>query len=248
MPGKVGKETTVITDDGKEIRVRYRLVSTKNVIASHTFENNQAIVNDKYPAELQPRDRGRGTMTLEVNKMANSLRPEDLADSRNLNQGAPVIRSDGVVLNGNGRTMAISTAQSRHNDAAKAYRKYLTENAAKFGFTAKDVKNTPNVLLVREVIDDDADIDAITESTTGGSRMGAAEQAKSDAKKIKASDLDNYFENEKGDLTLAQNRGFVGQILRRIIPQNEMNAYTDAKGGANADAIQRVRRALFALA
>ena len=58
-------------------------------------------------------------------------------------------------------------------------------------------------MLVREVVDDiDADtMQDIIGSTAGGSRMGASEQAKADAKKIKPRDLDSYVDNEQGDLT-----------------------------------------------
>ena len=100
--------------------MRYRLFDTDNLTTSHTFDGHSAQVNDAYPAELQPRDRGRSAMVTQINDMAAHLSPADLADSRNLNQGAPIVRRDGVVLNGNGRTMAIMAAQNRNNQAAKS--------------------------------------------------------------------------------------------------------------------------------
>ena len=53
--------------------------------------------------------------------IANSLRPEDLMESRNLNQGAPIIRDDGVVLNGNGRTAAIIYAYENNSKIGVLY-------------------------------------------------------------------------------------------------------------------------------
>lgn len=246
--GRTGKETTVTTDSGKTIRVRYRLVPTARVITSHNAETMAA--NKAYPQELQPRDRQRVSMMEQVTTMANELRPADLGAGRNLNQGAPIIRKDGVVLNGNGRAMAIQKARAMKGKSATAYNKYLAQHAREFGFTPDMVMGLQKPMLVREVVDD---IDAntmqdIINSTVGGSRMGASEQAKADAKKIKPSDLEQYADNENGDLTTAANRDFVASILYRIISKSERNAYTDKFGNANADGIERVKRALFSLA
>lgn len=243
-----GKETTVVTDSGKEIRVRYLVVPASRVITSHNAETMTA--NKAYPQELQPRDRQRVSMQEQVTAMANELRPADLGAGRNLNQGAPIIRKDGVVLNGNGRAMAIQKATAAGGDKATAYRKYIFEHSKEFGLSRANLAQVRKYMLVREVVDDiDADtMQDIIGSTAGGSRMGASEQAKADAKKIKPRDLEHYVDNEKGDLTTAANQDFVANILYRIVGKNERNAYTDEHGNVNADGIQRVKRALFSLA
>ena len=246
--GIKGTETTVVTDSGKEIRVRYLVVPTSRVITSHDAETMAP--NKAYPQELQPRDRQRVSMQEQVTTMANELRPADLGAGRNLNQGAPIIRKDGVVLNGNGRAMAIQKATAAGGDKATAYRKYIFEHSKEFGLSRVNLAQVRKYMLVREVVDD---IDAntmqdIINSTVGGSRMGASEQAKADAKKIKPSDLEQYADNENGDLTTAANRDFVASILYRIISKSERNAYMDKFGNANADGIERVKRALFSLA
>lgn len=246
--GIKGTETTVVTDSGKEIRVRYHVVPAVRVITSHDAETMTP--NKAYPQELQPRDRQRVSMQEQVTTMANELRPADLGAGRNLNQGAPIIRKDGVVLNGNGRAMAIQKATTAGGDKATAYRKYIFEHSKEFGLSRANLAQVRKYMLVREVVDD---IDAntmqdIINSTVGGSRMGASEQAKADAKKIKPSDLEQYADNENGDLTTAANRDFVASILYRIISKSERNAYTDKFGNANADGIERVKRALFSLA
>ena len=246
--GIKGAETTVVTDSGKEIRVRYRVVPASRVITSHDAET--MVPNKAYPQELQPRDRQRVSMQEQVTAMANELRPADLGAGRNLNQGAPIIRKDGVVLNGNGRAMAIQKATAAGGDKATAYRKYIFEHSKEFGLSRSSLAQLRKYMLVREVVDDiDADtMQDIIGSTAGGSRMGASEQAKSDAKKIKPRDLDSYVDNEQGDLTTAANQGFVSRVLYRIVGKNERNAYTDEHGNVNADGIQRVKRALFSLA
>ena len=246
--GIKGTETTVVTDSGKEIRVRYLVVPASRVITSHNAETMTP--NKAYPQELQPRDRQRVSMQEQVTSMANELRPADLGAGRNLNQGAPIIRKDGVVLNGNGRAMAIQKATAAAGDKATAYRKYIFEHSKEFGLSRVNLAQVRKYMLVREVVDDiDADtMQDIISSTTGGSRMGASEQAKADAKKIKPRDLERYVDNEQGDLTTAANQDFVAGILYRIVSKNERNAYTDEHGNVNADGIQRVKRALFSLA
>lgn len=246
--GIKGAETTVVTDSGKEIRVRYRAVPASRVITSHDAET--MVPNKAYPQELQPRDRQRVSMQEQVTTMANELRPADLGAGRNLNQGAPIIRKDGVVLNGNGRAMAIQKATAAGGDKATAYRKYIFEHSKEFGLSRVNLAQVRKYMLVREVVDDiDADtMQDIIGSTAGGSRMGASEQAKADAKKIRPRELIYYVDNEQGDLTTAANQDFVARVLYRIVGKNERNAYTDEHGNVNADGIQRVKRALFSLA
>ena len=249
IPGYAGKTITVTTDSGQKIQVRYRIVPAERLVTSHKFNSGQPTVNQAYPQELQPRDRSRVSMGLQIVEMANKLNPDELGESRNLNQGAPVIRSDGVVLNGNGRVMAIREAQRQNGESAKAYKKSLNSQAQKLGFNVKNLEGK-NLILVREVVGevDDATLKEITTSTTGGSRMGASEQAKTDAEKIKVEDLDSYVENETGDFTTAANQNFVSGILHRVTSKNDVNAYTDENGHANPDGIQRVKRAVFSAA
>lgn len=246
--GIKGTETTVVTDSGKEIRVRYLVVPASRVITSHDAETMTP--NKAYPQELQPRDRQRVSMQEQVTTMANELRPADLGAGRNLNQGAPIIRKDGVVLNGNGRAMAIQKATAAGGDKATAYRKYIFEHSKEFGLSRVNLAQVRKYMLVREVVNDiDADtMQDIIGSTAGGSRMGASEQAKADAKKIRPRELIYYVDNEQGDLTTAANQDFVARVLYRIVGKNERNAYTDEHGNVNADGIQRVKRALFSLA
>ena len=235
--------------------MHYKIVPADSLITSNSAKRGLA-VNPAYPKELQPRDRQRVAMEQQVTEMSHNLRPEDLADSRNLNEGAPIVRSDKVVLNGNGRSISIIRALkgSPNSKVAKSYYKYLVSNAERFGFDRQAVldmvisKKEP--VLVREVDGNisDKDMQDIIGSTAGGSRMGASEQAKADAKKITADSLSRYVDNVTGDLTSAANRDFVSSLLYNITSKNDVNAYLDDKGHVNADGIQRVKRALFSLA
>lgn len=248
IKGWTGKTTAIVTDSGEEIPVRYRLVEAESLVTSNNAKT--FLKNPAYPKSLQPRDRERANMQQQIVEMTSRLRPEDLAESRSANLGAPVVRADGVVLNGNGRAIAITRAllgNTFRDSAGAGYRAFLKEHAKEFGFKPKAVSKMRAPMLVREITAGltKEQVEAVTTSTTGGSRLGASEQAKQDAEKITLEDLSRYEENERGDLTTAANRGFVSGILYHVSGKNDVNAYTDAKGQVNADGIQRVKRALF---
>ncbi|MCI7540600.1 MAG: zeta toxin family protein [Veillonellaceae bacterium] len=255
--GAVGKAVTVVTDKKTELHARYRIVPASSLTTSNVYDGDTIAKNDAYPQELQPRERsGRKEMQAQTDGMAADLHPADLEASRNLNQGAPLIRSDGVVLNGNGRTMAITRAYALRNKAGKRYTQYLIEHAEDFGFTkdqmrdAVKAKGTGKPVLVRELTDDadEATTQDIINSKTGGARMSATEQAETDAKSITSRDFDGYDAESDGDLTKAGNDGFVAKLLRKLVGKDEINAYTDANGSVNQDGYRRVKRAIFSRA
>lgn len=250
-----GNTVDVLSDNGKEYKARYRLIEVDDVVTSNnptSFDTNA-----DYPKELQPRDRQRVGLKQQITSMTGNLRPADLAASRNLNQGAPIVYNiDGknIVLNGNGRSMAIIRALKADHGANKPkssagarYRAYLKEHAAEFGIPADAIDKMRDPVLVREITDNltQEDTQDIIGSTAGGSRMSASEQAQEDAKKITLADLDEYKE---GNIDAPANSAFVRGILNRVINTSDMNAYMDRKGNISADGLVRVKRALFALA
>ena len=189
-------------------------------------------------------------MQTQVYKMARSLDPTMLTASVNLNMGAPVIRSDGVVLNGNGRAMAIALAYNQGFDAATGYRQHLIDNAADFGLTPEAVKTIEQPILVRVIVGelDSEMLDSAIHSTIGGSDMSGLETANADAARLKISDFTDYDDNSEGDLTSRRNIGFVNKIIYRLAKDNERARYYLDDGSLSKDAVERVKRALFALA
>lgn len=236
---------TVVTDDGKEFKVAYKVMPAEDVVASN-LPIDGLPVNKDYPSAMQPRNRQRAAMQEQITSMSNNLRPADLTESRNLNQGAPVIKSDGAVLNGNGRTIAIQRAWL--NGKADKYKQYLLDNAEKLGINPADIEGTEHPILVRVVQDklSKDDIMSMINSTTGGQRMSPSEQAKVDSGKIKSSTLNQYVAGS--DLTSAANRNFLRDVLADIISPSERNAYYSREGAINQDGVLRAQRALFALA
>lgn len=238
--GTTGIIENVRTDNAKQnIPAQYKLVSADDVISSDM---------PAYPQQYQPRNRNRLGMVAQVEDMSNQLNPSAVVDQTgNVNMGAPVINSKGVVLNGNGRTMAIRKAYSKDNKSAQAYKQYLKDNAEKLGLDPTVVDKIKNPMIVRQVADD-APIEDIIHSTAGGSRMSASEQAKSDAKKIRTSTLDKYKKENSPDLSALSNRAFVKSILDDITTDTDRNAMYTESGQITKEAIRRVQDALFARA
>ena len=234
-----GTAETMRADDPKvQFTGQYRLVSADDLITSDGVG---------YPQQYQPRNRNRAVMRAQVANMANNLNPSAVVDATgNVNLGSPVIDESGVVLNGNGRTMAIRQAYQRNGQSAQAYKQYLKAHADAFGMTPDMIDSIENPVLVRQV-GGDAPITDIIHSTAGGADMSAGEQAKSDAEKIKKTTLDLYNE-ESQSLTSAGNREFVKAVLRDISTGRDANRMYTENGQFSSDAIRRVQNAIFSKA
>lgn len=231
-------ETMRADDPNVQFTGQYRLVSADDLTTSDSAG---------YPQQYQPRNRNRAAMRAQVANMANNLNPSAVVDATgNVNLGAPVIDESGVVLNGNGRTMAIRQAYQRNEQSAQAYKQYLKAHADAFGMTPDMIDSIENPVLVRQV-GGDAPITDIIHSTAGGADMSAGEQAKSDAEKIKKTTLDLYNE-ESQSLTSAGNREFVKAVLRDISTGRDANRMYTENGQFSSDAIRRVQNAIFAKA
>lgn len=161
--GKTVKVHASTNDAGFD--ATYKIVPAGDITASHDM--NYA-VNDLYPAEYQPRDRNRPQMRGQVEKMTKGMKPELLAESQFVNEGAPVVNNSGVVLNGNGRVMAVQKAYKgltdAHKKSAKAYKDYLVSIAPSLGIAPEKVQSMDHPVLVRQAADN-ADTDAIINST-----------------------------------------------------------------------------------
>lgn len=244
------KEETVRTDNGKEFKVTYRVMEADDVISSNTAD---FVPDNRYPPQLQPRDRSRKTMKEQVDSMSRNLSPSDLAGSRNVNEGAPIINGDKVVENGNGRTMAIKRAYALngkgYEDSAKAYKNYLIEHAEEYGYTPEEIKEMKNPILVRERSSESDGLQKdIIHSTAGGMEMSSSQRAKSDAEKITPQITRLYNYDGSGDLTLESNREFVATVLNTIAGKNEKDRLFDSDGNPSKEGIERVKNAMTAAA
>lgn len=235
--GKTVKVHASTNDTGFD--ATYKIVPAGDITTSHDM--NYA-VNDLYPAEYQPRDRNRPQMRGQVEKMTKGMKPELLAESQFVNEGAPVVNNSGVVLNGNGRVMAVQKAYKgltdAHKKSAKAYKDYLVSIAPSLGIAPEKVQSMDHPVLVRQAADD-ADTSAIINSTEGGAKLGGAEQAKADADRLKLSTLEQFVDNGTGEFMNPSNREFSAA---------EGNSVFNEKGDLSPTGQFRIRNAIFAKA
>ena len=238
-----GKTETILSDDVKtEYPAQYKIVSADDITPSN---NTDGSVNAFYPQQYQPRDRTRAGMRKQVEDMPNKLNPSALGASSNANMGAPVINSQGVVLNGNGRTMDLKSVYKGKPKQIKAYKDFLKQNAKSLGIDPATIDSIKNPVLVRQVADD-APVQDIINSKAGGSQMSAGETAKKDADRIKQSTL--QLASDSSDLTQESNRKFVNSVLKDVASPEELNTLYTKTGKISQAGITRVKNAVFAKA
>ena len=129
---------------------RYCLVGADDLVPSHVpWKKFQP--HPGYPAGVQERryDRDKGEQ-LKVISVAQQLNPEIIfTPAVDAIQGPPVITEEGIVLGGNGRSMALQLHYLASDNAAVQAREYLLKHAAEFGFEEKDIRRVKQPVLVR---------------------------------------------------------------------------------------------------
>jgi hypothetical protein len=237
-----GAESKVKTAKGTEVLTGYSVIEADRLITSHDPSTGDA--NPAFPAELQPRDRGRDASIAWVRKTANDLDPDLLGKSRRADSGAPIIGPDGVVESGNGRTMAVVLAYQ--SGKADDYRAWLEDEATYFGLKPEKVKAMRRPVLVRiRTSKVDRAAFAIEANQSDTLAMTATEKAKSDARRMDDGMIALMTEN--GDLAAAENVPFLSAFLRTL-GEAEAAQYSTSDGKPTSTLIARVQAAIFAKA
>lgn len=233
------RRDAAVTPTGREVPVEYGIVELSSLRASHTRDFTR---NPAYPAELQPRDRGRAASAAQVTKIASDLNPRLLDDAAGAGDGAPIVAPDGVVESGNGRVLALQRVYDAGGDKAAAYRDYLAGR----GYPVEGVAEP---VLVRRRTGElsDADRAAFTREANARSTaaMSASEQASADAAALKPDDFSVF---DGADPTAVKNQNFIRQVVARIAPEAERAAMMDKTGRLSPEGAGRVRNAIFAYA
>lgn len=244
LPGaSYGGGSTVKVGKTK-IPVHFAVVPISELNVSHDIYGNQ---NQNYPSELQPRDRSRGTAQNQAIEIGTNLDPGELEWSNNATTGAPIIRPDGTVISGNGRTMGIGYAleTGRGTD----YIQHIRDNAERFGIDPNSVGE--DSVLVR-VADGDYNWQAMAEqaNVSDVSRMSTTEQAGVDAERLSRYPeiLDKLVPNDTGDLNTSDNADFVKDFLQAVVPTSEQGSVWTEQGGLSQEGMRRVQNAVFQMA
>jgi hypothetical protein len=234
VPGGTGAATT---PTGQSVPVRYEVRELADLVTSNRPADFAP--DPRFPQDLQPRDRSQREYQDQVAKIASELRPEELAASPQAGSGAPIVRPDGVVLSGNGRTLAIARAYAEGLPTAEAYRAFL----ARQGFDVATMQQ-PVLVRVADQMDPaaerrftrDANSDVVAQKTT-------AEVARTDAERLTA---DTLALIRGPDLTTAANAAFI-RAFTDALPQAERTALS-RDGALTPDGLARINRALAARA
>ena len=130
-----GHRDEIILPDGTSLKGHYVLHESGASSPSHnpeTWQKTEGFPMDANNNSVNDRDYER-----DHDAQEHTQRIAHQYDQRAL-QNVPVVSNDGVVLSGNGRTMAGELAARDNTDGA--YINYLKEYAPKFGFSAEQVE------------------------------------------------------------------------------------------------------------
>lgn len=239
----VGAQTSFATETGARLTGQYALMEADDLVTSHD-ENLRPV--PVYPAELQPRNRERHASEIQIGQIVQKLDPARLGESPDVATGAPIVGADGLVESGNARTIALKRIYQANGQKAEDYRRFLRENAARFGLQpeAVDAMRKPVLVRVRTTPVDRAEFARQANAATVA-RMSPTEQARADAALL--DNLDGLQPDENGDFMSEASRPFVRRFLARL-PATEQAALIDPDGNLSQAGYARIRNAVLAKA
>lgn len=237
----LGDTNTAYTGKMNKIETQFALVDIDDLTASHTYDGH---VNTAYPQDIQPRDRARVASRMQIQAIANDIKPELLGVSHLTSDGAPVIGKDGIVESGNGRTIALGLAYK--TGKGDEYKRWLQGYADRVGLKKQDVEKMNHPVLVRvrktEVNRPEFAREANQSNLMSNSPV---EMAFSDADRITDDMLAKYHPDEYGDILNDENRPFISDFLGTL-GKNETAGMIDKYGEPNKKLVDRIQAAVFA--
>lgn len=224
-------------NNGEEVFGQWQVADASELLTS---------TDEGFDDKLQPRNRSRQASKEQTSDIAVNLDPERLNDSVTSDLGAPIVDSRGMVLSGNGRTLAIRQAYaSEKSERADAYRQFVERRAREMGIEIPD--NVKNPVLVRRVDDFgkmSAEEFAARSNKSQVAGMSVAEQAIADGRRILAADLlDYFFPDANGNVLASSNTDFVNAFLEQV-GGSEM--YRNSDGSIRSNLSPRIKAAVLA--
>jgi hypothetical protein len=149
-----GEETTIEMPDGETREAEYIVVESDDILASHNevaFSDTEGFPKTADGRNANSRNyKGDNSAQLKVNDDARNLKSSIvISDTATTDGGVPIISTDGIVISGNGRTMAIKLSQKIAPEKYAAYKADLLKRAVKFGIDPKEIANMKNPVLVK---------------------------------------------------------------------------------------------------
>lgn len=253
-PRLVGNKRTRMLPDGEtKIKGHYEIVPAESLTPSHDV-NNDYKKSEGFPTDAEGRtvndrdyehDKAAQQNTDQIARKYNGMAIENV----------PVVSDEGIVYDGNGRTMAGQKAAKEGTDAE--YINDLLENAENFGFTREQIEQSgiehPRLVLVT---DERLPYDAATFAKFNRNEkktQSNTEQAVAKAKTLTSDEvgaivaeiegngsLDAFFNNSKAINDLVKTL-----VDKGIIGQNEVAQMMDSPERLSAQGREYVKNLLL---
>ncbi len=236
-----GEKTTAYLNDNSPIDLQYAVIGADRLVTSHTDELS---LNRDFSQDLQPRDRAREGMRLQVEQMAGKLNPERLGESTSVSTGAPIIGQDLTVESGNGRTIAIRKAYTA-GEKGQEYKQWLVTNADQFGISGKAIESMERPVLVRiRLTEIDRSEFARKANEDEIAQMAPSELAKADAARLTNDDIAFFQPSDDGNIAATTNRAFIAKFVEKM-GVTASTGYMTKDGRYTKQLIDRVQAAIF---
>lgn len=253
-PRLVGNKRTRMLPDGEtKIKGHYEIVPAESLTPSHDV-NNDYKKSEGFPTDAEGRtvndrdyehDKAAQQNTDQIARKYNGMAIEQV----------PVVSDEGIVYDGNGRTMAGQKAAKQGTDGE--YINDLLENAENFGFTREQIEQSgiehPRLIMVT---DERLPYDAATFAKFNRNEkktQSNTEQAVAKAKTLTSDDvgaivaeiegngsLDAFFNNSKAINDLVKTL-----VDKGIIGQNEVAQMMDSPERLSAQGREYVKNLLL---
>ena len=237
----LGEEDQTYTETDRPVDFTWAVVPADSLIVSNDQHGN---ANPAYPAELQPRDRSRAASQAQIQKMSRGLIPRKLAESPTAQNGAPIIRADGVVIGGNARSAAIVAAYEA--GMAEDYEKFIRDRGGRYGIDTAALPDKPVLVRVAKGADNWAAL-AQDLNVSSTAAYSTTETAMADAKRMDGI-LDLLQPNDAGDINTAENSDFIQAFLSGVVSASERSGLVTGNGLLSQAGLERAKNAIFAYA
>ena len=242
-----GRETNIYTPNGQQYRAVYKLSEANTLTPSHqamTFAENP-----NYPSGVQERRYDTDKVAqMETIKVAQNMIPEKVINNDPTGaNGPPIATPDGLILGGNGRTMAIQRAYYENN--GQTYKEYLKAHAAEYGLDPATVDAMENPVLHLELQDLPGDAEGLRRvgqelNVPVGKGLPEFQRAVSAGKNLSPLQVDEIatiIELLPDEKTVRAAMREEPAVFRRImldsgaIPENQLAEFFDTETGAITD-------------
>ena len=216
----VGNKRTRTLADGSKLRGHYEIVDADSLTPSHNandgYKKSEGFPVNEEGRTINDRDYENDKQAQLVTDMIAMKYDGQAVDQ------VPVVTSDGIVVDGNGRTMAGQKAAKNGTDSA--YLEALKENAENYGFTAEQIEQSgikhPRLVLVS---DEPMKYDTATFAKFNKNEkkaQGNTQQAVANSKKLSADEIGAIVSEIEGSGSLDaffNNPTAINSLLKRLI-------------------------------